>query len=83
MKPRILLLDDAASALDNRTWALVDASLLGLRACRIVIAHRLSTVMKADTIHVIDGGRAVESGGYHDLMRRNGLFAQLARRQLT
>ncbi|MEW6363694.1 MAG: NHLP bacteriocin export ABC transporter permease/ATPase subunit [Acidobacteriota bacterium] len=82
-KPRILLFDEATSALDNRTQALVSASLLGLRASRIVIAHRLSTVMKADTIHVIDGGRVVESGSYDELMRRDGLFAQLARRQLT
>ncbi|MEW6364573.1 MAG: hypothetical protein AB1714_08030, partial [Acidobacteriota bacterium] len=59
------------------------ASLLGLRASRIVIAHRLSTVMKADTIHVIDAGRVVESGGYDELMRRDGLFEILPRRQLT
>jgi len=82
-KPRILLFDEATSALDNRTQAIVSESLLGLRASRIVIAHRLSTVMKADTIHVIDRGRVVESGTYDQLMRRDGLFAQLARRQLT
>jgi len=52
-------------------------------ATRIVIAHRLSTVVKADRIFVLEAGRVVESGTYADLMAHLGLFAKLARRQLA
>jgi NHLM bacteriocin system ABC transporter ATP-binding protein len=82
-KPRILLFDEATSALDNRTQATVSQSLERLNATRVVIAHRLSTVLKADRIYVIEGGRIVESGTYDDLMSRSGRFAELARRQLV
>lgn len=82
-KPRILLFDEATSALDNKTQAVVTDSLGRLSVTRIVIAHRLSTVQHADTIFVMDAGRVVESGTYAELMDRNGLFADLAHRQLT
>ena len=82
-KPRILLLDEATSALDNRTQAIVQESLRELNITRVVIAHRLSTVQDADRIYVLEGGRIVESGGYDHLMRREGVFADLARRQLV
>jgi NHLM bacteriocin system ABC transporter ATP-binding protein len=82
-RPRILLFDEATSALDNRTQGIVSASLERLQATRIVVAHRLSTIVKADRICVVDHGRIVETGQHHELMARNGLYAELAKRQLT
>lgn len=82
-QPRILLFDEATSALDNQTQAVVAASVARLRATRIVIAHRLTTVAGADCIHVMDNGRIVESGTYDALMARGGRFAELARRQIA
>jgi NHLM bacteriocin system ABC transporter ATP-binding protein len=82
-KPRILLFDEATSALDNRTQAIVTQSLKALNATRVVIAHRLSTVMHADRICVLDRGSLVESGTYDELMGQGGLFTQLAKRQLS
>jgi ATP-binding cassette subfamily C protein len=82
-KPRILLFDEATSALDNQTQAIVSRSLEGLRATRIVIAHRLSTVVNASRILVIDQGRVVQSGTYGELLEQDGLFSSLARRQLV
>jgi ABC-type bacteriocin/lantibiotic exporter with double-glycine peptidase domain len=82
-KPRIVLFDEATSALDNRTQAIVSQSLKTLNASRLVIAHRLSTVMHADRICVLDKGSLVEMGSYDDLMAQGGLFRQLAKRQLS
>ncbi len=82
-KPRIILFDEATSALDNRTQAIVSQSLKALNATRVVIAHRLSTVMRADRIFVLDKGSLVESGAYDQLMAQGGLFAQMAKRQLS
>ncbi len=81
-KPRILFLDEATSARDNITQAHVAKTMDGLRATRITIAHRLSTVQQADRICVLQHGRFVESGSYAELMARDGHFATLARRQL-
>lgn len=80
-KPRILFFDEATSALDNPSQALVSASLEQMSATRIVIAHRLSTIVNADCIYVLDKGRIVQSGTYTELMRKRGLFAELAKRQ--
>jgi len=82
-KPRILLFDEATSALDNQTQAIVSQSLSRLNATRAVIAHRLSTVVHADQICVLDKGFIVESGTYDELMSQGGLFTQLAKRQLS
>ena len=82
-KPRIILFDEATSALDNRTQAIVSQSLKALNATRVVIAHRLSTVMRADRIYVLDKGSLVESGSYDELMALGGLFTQMAKRQLS
>jgi NHLM bacteriocin system ABC transporter ATP-binding protein len=82
-KPRILLFDEATSALDNQTQSTVNRSMEELKSTRIVIAHRLSTVVNADRIFVFDGGAVVESGTYAELIERGGLFAELAQRQLT
>jgi ATP-binding cassette subfamily C protein len=82
-KPRILLFDEATSALDNQTQAIVSRSLEGLKATRVVIAHRLSTVINADRIIVMSQGKVVQSGTYAELLQEEGLFAELAKRQLT
>jgi len=82
-KPRMLFFDEATSALDNRTQALVSHSLERLQVTRVVIAHRLSTIVNADRILVIDDGRIVQRGTYDELMKEGGLFAELARRQVT
>jgi NHLM bacteriocin system ABC transporter ATP-binding protein len=81
-KPRVLLFDEATSALDNRTQAIVSDSLKALKATRIVIAHRLSTILEADRIFVMDQGRIVQSGSYGELIQQEGLFRELASRQL-
>ena len=80
--PRILYLDEATSALDNVTQAIVAATMDSLDATRITIAHRLSTVRRANRIGVLKHGRFVECGGFEELMELNGEFAALARRQL-
>ncbi len=82
-KPRVLLFDEATSALDNQTQGVVAAAIEELNATRIVIAHRLSTIVKADRIVVLDHGRLVQSGNYEQLLAQDGLFAELARRQLA
>jgi ATP-binding cassette subfamily C protein len=82
-KPRILLFDEATSALDNRTQAIVANSVSELKATRVVIAHRLSTVVNADRIIVVDAGRVIEMGTYDQLMQSKGAFAELARRQIA
>ena len=82
-RPRMIFFDEATSALDNRTQAIVSKSLARLNATRIVIAHRLSTIEQADRIHVMARGRIVQSGQYADLITRDGLFADLTRRQMA
>ncbi|UNC93201.1 NHLP bacteriocin export ABC transporter permease/ATPase subunit [Candidatus Contubernalis alkaliaceticus] len=82
-KPRILLFDEATSALDNRTQSMVTQSLEGLKATRLVIAHRLSTVMNADIIYVLEKGRIVQKGTYAQLMAEKGVFQSMAKRQLA
>lgn len=82
-KPRMLFMDEATSALDNRTQNIVSESLDRLQATRIVIAHRLSTVINADRIFVMESGKIVESGTYDELMEQDGLFSNLAKRQIA
>jgi ABC-type bacteriocin/lantibiotic exporter with double-glycine peptidase domain len=82
-KPKILLFDEATSALDNVTQAQVAESLDKLKATRVVVAHRLSTVINADRICVVQQGRIVQQGRYQDLIEQPGLFADLAQRQLA
>jgi NHLM bacteriocin system ABC transporter ATP-binding protein len=82
-RPRILLFDEATSALDNQTQSIVSRSLEGLKATRIVIAHRLSTIINADMIFVLDQGKIIQSGTYRELMAQEGLFAELAKRQIA
>ncbi|MCP4662087.1 MAG: NHLP bacteriocin export ABC transporter permease/ATPase subunit, partial [bacterium] len=82
-KPRIIFMDEATSALDNRTQAIVTESLDRLQATRVVIAHRLSTIINADRICFLEAGVIREMGTYPELMAEDGLFAQLARRQMA
>jgi NHLM bacteriocin system ABC transporter ATP-binding protein len=82
-RPRVLLFDEATSALDNRTQAIVSKSLESLQATRIVVAHRLSTIVNADRIIVFERGRLVQSGSYADLVREPGPFKELAERQIA
>jgi ABC-type bacteriocin/lantibiotic exporter with double-glycine peptidase domain len=82
-KPRLLFFDEATSALDNQTQAKVNTALDKLRITRLVIAHRLSTVINADRILVIDQGAVVETGTYDELMSREGVFFRLASRQMV
>jgi ABC-type bacteriocin/lantibiotic exporter with double-glycine peptidase domain len=82
-RPRFLIFDEATSALDNETQAIVSQGIERLAATRIVIAHRLSTIIKADKIYVLEAGRLAESGRFDELMAKDGVFAQLARRQIA
>lgn len=82
-RPHMLFFDEATSALDNRTQAIVSESLDNLQATRIVVAHRLSTIVNADRIYVLHNGRIVQNGTYEELINQEGLFAKLAKRQLA
>lgn len=79
----ILLLDEATSALDAESEKLVQDALESLMKGRttLVIAHRLATVLKADRILVMDAGRIVEHGTHAALVKKNGLYARLAKMQ--
>jgi ATP-binding cassette, subfamily B, bacterial MsbA len=80
---RILLLDEATSALDAESEQIVQAALERLTQGRttLVIAHRLATVMNADGILVMDGGKVVETGTHDVLLQQDGLYARLSRLQ--
>lgn len=79
----VLLLDEATSALDAESEKLVQDALDGLMQGRttLVIAHRLATVLKADRILVMDGGRIVEEGTHRQLVAKKGIYARLAQLQ--
>ena len=81
----IILLDEATSALDSETEQHIQLAIDRLTTGRttIVIAHRLSTVMNADVIHVIDQGQRVESGTHAQLITQDGIYARLYRLQFT
>jgi ATP-binding cassette subfamily C protein len=81
-RPRILVFDEATSALDEVSQAHVSRGLEERAVTRIVIAHRLSTVRRADVIHVIAGGEIVQSGRFEELAAAEGPFRELVRRQL-
>jgi ATP-binding cassette subfamily B protein len=77
--PPILIFDEATSALDSKTEKAIQAELeqVALGRTTLIIAHRLSTVMNADEILVLDAGRIVERGAHRALLERNGLYAQM------
>lgn len=79
--PAILVLDEATSALDNVTQAGVARTLANIDVTRIVVAHRLSTIVDADVVFVLDDGRLVETGTVEELLSAGGTFARMAARQ--
>ena len=83
--PRILVLDEATSHLDSESEALIQEALKRVMAGRtsVVIAHRLSTVMAADLILVMDRGQIVERGTHEDLLALNGVYTQLYETQFN
>lgn len=83
--PPVLLLDEATSALDTVSERVVQAALDEAAKGRttISIAHRLSTVMGADVIHVLEAGQIVESGTHSELLAHGGLYAELAAQQVA
>ncbi len=82
-KNKIIFFDEATSALDNFTQETVTRSMDSMSATKIVIAHRLSTVMKANRIIVMDKGNITESGTYDELMKKEGHFTELVKEQLV
>ena len=81
--PRILILDEATASIDTHTEQMIQEALERLMADRtsFVIAHRLSTVRNADVILVIDQGRIAERGSHDELLRADGIYAQLCKAQ--
>lgn len=85
MNPRILILDDSLSSVDTQTEKLIQSALDTLMEGRttFVIAHRLSTVRRADMILVLDKGRIVERGSHAELLARGGLYQEIHDLQLV
>ena len=83
--PRVLILDEATSALDAESEHLVREALERLMPGRttLIIAHRLSTVMGADRVVVLEGGRIVQSGPHARLVKEEGLYRRLVERQFA
>src|SRR5262249_16070314 len=84
LDPRILVLDDSLSSVHTYTEEETLRRLRGVMRARtsILVSHRISTVRHADQIFVLDDGRIVERGTHDDLIRRNGLYAELHKKQL-
>ena len=82
-RPRIMLFDEATNWLDNESQAKVMRNLTALTSTRVVIAHRLSTLVQADRIYVLQAGRVVQSGSFDELMEVDGVFSELVKRQIA
>ena len=85
-KPQLLVFDEATSALDSLTEEEISHTIRSLGAAReaitILIAHRLSTVMHADRIYVLERGRIVEFGGHDELLEKKGVYYAMWRQQV-
>jgi ATP-binding cassette subfamily B protein len=77
--PPVLILDEATSAVDNETEAAIQRSMQVITQGRttLVVAHRLSTIVNADRIYVLDQGRVTEQGSHTELIAKDGLYAAL------
>ena len=84
-RPEILLLDEATSALDSHSEALVRDALKQVTqgVTTVVVAHRLSTVLRADLICYLENGKLIETGCFEDLLARGGKFSELYERQFS
>ena len=78
-KSHIVLFDEATSALDNNSQEFIKKSIDNLvkNHTVVIVAHRLSTIVDADIIHVIDGGRVVASGTHDELLKTNKIYKKL------
>ncbi|MCY4641319.1 MAG: ATP-binding cassette domain-containing protein [Gammaproteobacteria bacterium] len=81
--PRIMLFDEATNWLDNENQAKVMQNITALTSTRIIIAHRLSTLEQADRIYVLQAGKVVQSGSFNELMKDDGVFRELVKRQIA
>ena len=81
-KPKIMILDESTSALDNITQKYVADALAKLKCTRIVIAHRLSTIKDCDRIFVFDEGKITEEGTFDELYNAKKYFYELVNRQM-
>ncbi|MYE13827.1 MAG: ATP-binding cassette domain-containing protein [Gammaproteobacteria bacterium] len=81
--PRVMLLDEATNWLDNESQAKVMRNLAAMTSTRVVIAHRLSTLERADRIYVLQAGKVVQSGSFEELVEVEGVFRELVRRQIA
>ena len=79
-QPRLLLLDEATAALDTESEKAVQSALAAVpwRPTKIVVAHRLTTIVEADSIVVLSQGRVVEIGKHAELVKKGGLYSRLA-----
>ena len=84
-RPNILLLDEATSALDNESERYIQKAIESIahKTTIVVIAHRLSTVRRADVIYVMEKGRVIESGTYEQLLEKGGRFKELHEIELS
>lgn len=81
--PKILILDEATSSIDSDTERLLQKTLKKITENRttIIIAHRLSTILHSDTILYLKDGRLIEQGNHHELMKKNGSYARMFKKQ--
>jgi ATP-binding cassette, subfamily B, bacterial HlyB/CyaB len=83
-QPRILIFDEATSALDAESEEIIQTNLKAMAQGRtvLIIAHRLSAIRQCDRIITLEKGRIVETGSHDELLRLNGRYADLHRRQM-
>jgi ABC-type multidrug transport system fused ATPase/permease subunit len=81
--PKMLLLDEALASVDESLEVQIHSNIAPLGMTRVIITHRRKTLMLADDIIVLDGGRVVQHGTYDDLLARDGIFGDMMRTQIT